>query len=186
MGDNRIIALDYLRVIATFGIIICHSCYEFPGKEFIGRLMGLTFNYVFVVLSAFLLGLAWIKNVKPVYGYRYLRKRVGKLSKVYYVYLAILFLFLICTGGSVSIKNIITHILYLPWFDKIDGYGHLWFMTMIVICYVGVVVITKVYAKFNAKGLINTAILVGGGNCSGLILATLSAEHSGIYVSVFI
>ena len=35
------------------------------------------------------------------------------------------------------------HLLFLPWFDKLPGFGHLWFITMITICYIGIFAIAR-------------------------------------------
>lgn len=59
---NRLVSFDYIRVISILGIVLCHCCYGITGMSFLGRFLGLTFNVVFLILSAFLLGLSWEKN----------------------------------------------------------------------------------------------------------------------------
>lgn len=160
---SRIIEFDYIRVLAIAGILVCHSCFLFPNpvSDF-GRYLALTFNFLFLALSAFLFGLSWESKGHPAYGISFVWKRIVKLSRSYYPYLVALFLFLYFTEGYFSWRKVVTHVLYLPWFDKIDGFGHLWFLTMIVICYVGCWMITKVKFALSRKYLIYK-ILFGGG-----------------------
>lgn len=56
-----------------------------------------------------------------------------------------------------------THTLYLPWFDKIDGFGHLWFMTMIVLCYISIWVLSNLSKwAYRPNSLIYGALIGGG------------------------
>ncbi len=63
MGNNRIIEFDYIRVISLMGILVCHSLLDswYP-IEWLGRLLGMTFNFLFLILSAFLFGTSWEKK----------------------------------------------------------------------------------------------------------------------------
>lgn len=40
------------------------------------------------------------------------------------------------TGVGFSVKDLILNFLMLGWIGKLPGLGHLWFVTMIVACYV--------------------------------------------------
>lgn len=172
---NRIIEFDYIRIISLIGILLCHSLLGSFEYTWVGRYLGLTFNFLFLILSAFLLGLSWENKGKPKYRFEFLSKRIVRLSKSYYPYLAILFLFLYIAQDYHSMRNIISHILYLPWFDKIDGFGHLWFMTMIVLCYAGCFCISRINLNLNTLNRLNMSILifVGGG-----YLDYLTTEHN--------
>lgn len=145
MGNNRIIEFDYIRVISLMGILVCHSLLDswYP-IEWLGRLLGMTFNFLFLILSAFLFGTSWEKKGSKKYNLEFIKTRIKKLSKSYYPYLVILFVFLYISQDFFSIRKIISHFIYLPWFDRIGGYGHLWFITMIVLCYIGCVIITRI------------------------------------------
>lgn len=158
---RRIPQFDYIRVIALLGILICHSLFESADYGWLGRYLALTFNFLFLILSAFLFGLVWEKKGRPSYNKNFLIGRIEKLSKIYYPFLAILFLFLYLSQDYFSVRNIVSHTLYLPWFDKINGYGHLWFMTMIVICYTGCYLISKVRFRFENDNLLIYSILGG-------------------------
>lgn len=164
---NRLAAFDYIRVTAMLGILVCHSCYvsslvPIPG---IGRYLGSTFNFLFLILSAFLLGASWANKNFPKLGFKYVGKRIVKLSKSYYPYLVVLFLFLYVSQDYFSWRNIVTHALYLPWFDKIDGFGHLWFLTMIILCYFAIWILS--FFSANKRHRHNTiavcCLTMGGG-----------------------
>ncbi|MBD5214421.1 MAG: acyltransferase [Bacteroidales bacterium] len=144
MGKERLAEFDYIRVVSLVGILVCHSLLDYwTSYEWLGRLFGMTFNFLFLILSAFLFGMSWEAKGYPVENGDFLKKRMYKLSRSYYPYLALLFLLLYLSEGFFSIRKIASHALYLPWFDKIEGYGHLWFMTMIMLCYVGCLVVTR-------------------------------------------
>lgn len=141
---NRIVAFDYLRAVAILGIVICHFCFNFVETTWLGGWCGGTFNALFLMMSALLLGMAWRRKGKPKYSLDFLKHRFGKLSKTYYPFIVAMFIFCIVVGGySIGVKDVLLHILYLPWFDKIHSFGHLWFITMIAICYVAVFGISR-------------------------------------------
>lgn len=159
---NRIPQFDYIRVISLFGILLCLSLFESANFGWVGRYFALTFNFLFLILSAFLFGLTWEKKGRPSYNKGFLTTRIAKLSKTYYPFLAILFLFLYLSQDYFSVRNIVSHTLYLSWVDKINGYGHLWFMTMIVVCYTGCYLVSKVRSKFTNDNMLICSVLWGG------------------------
>lgn len=162
--EKRIAEFDFIRVVSLTCILLCHSCFIISSvTEPLGRYLGSTFNFLFLVLSAFLIGGAWNKKGRPAYSFKFLTKRLGKLTRSYYPYLATLFVFLYISQDYFSVRNILTHILYLPWFDKIDGFGHLWFLTMIVVCYIGCWTVTRFSGIHMRTGnILNYSILTGG------------------------
>lgn len=133
---NRIHAFDYIRAISIIGIVICHCCFAFSTTDWIGRYLANSFNFIFLILSAFLLGMSWEKKGFPQYNINFVSHRIKRLAIVYYPFLITMFTFLSLVHYSYTIKDIIIHITFLQWFKKIDGFGHLWFLTMIVICYI--------------------------------------------------
>lgn len=166
MGNNpsRIREYDYIRVISLFGILICHSCLDLSQSTiWIGRFLGTTFNFLFLVLSAFIFGQLWNNNNRSPYNLKFVSKRIVKLSRSYYPYLVFLFFFLYITQSNITYHQIITHIFYLSWFDKIKGFGHLWFMTMIVLCYCGCYIVTKrAIASILYNRVISLVLVIGG------------------------
>lgn len=142
---ERIISFDIIRVIAIIGILICHSCNKFPEYDWFAFFCACTFNFLFLILSALLMGFSWWKSRRLPYKKGFLFKRFVRLSSSYYPFLLILFLLLYFKDGTIDYHHIISHFLYLPWFDKILGFHHLWYMTLIVICYVSIYLYTISY-----------------------------------------
>lgn len=185
---NKIVALEYLRTLAVFGILICHFCFNFQEINWLGVYCGNTFNALFLMMSALLLGMTWSKKGKPYYGWPFLRHRFLRLSKSYYPFLFIMFMFCLCVGGyTIKIKDVFMHLCYLSWFDKIAGFEHLWFMTMIAICYVSIVVVTRLRLLFwGQKRLIYSIVVLTS------IVVTLTLGKKGLpgymflYLSVFL
>ena len=157
---KRLISFDFIRSISIIGIILCHCCYGISGMSFQGHFLGGTFNVVFLTLSAFLLGLAWERKQCKSYNIQFLKHRIIKLTYTYYPFLILMFILLAFTEYDVNMKDWLMHFLYLPWFDKLPGFGHLWFITLIVLCYITVYLFSKLpyYMLANIK--------IGGGNFS--------------------
>ncbi|MDE5757425.1 MAG: acyltransferase, partial [Allobaculum sp.] len=145
-----------MRVIAILGILLCHSCYEFSSSSLhgFGKYLGMTFNFLFLVFSAFLLGFSWAKQNYPKYNAKYICKRIIRLSRSYYPYLVVLFAFLYLSQDYFHWQHLVSHFLYLPWFDKIKGFGHLWFLTMIVICYIASCILTRLPLNISRNNMI--------------------------------
>lgn len=144
---NKIISIDYIRALSVIGILLCHCCYGISGLGNLGRFLADTFNVVFLTLSAFLIGLSFEKRGNKQYDKKFLLHRVEKLTYSYYPFIFCMFAFLIYTGYNVSIKNIASHFLFLAWFDKLDGFGHLWYITLIVMCYFAIYLVSKLPSK---------------------------------------
>ena len=158
MRSSRITSFDYIRVVSIIGILICHSLTDtWLNAEWLGRLLGMTFNFLFLILSAFLFGISWENKNYEKYDVSFITKRLRKLSKSYYPYLVVLFVFLYLTQDFFSFRKILTHFLYLPWFDKVTGFGRLWFLSMIAICYIGCVAFTRF--PHNKLGVSSSSLL---------------------------
>ena len=114
----------------------------------LGRFLACTFNALFLGMSGLLLGLKWKANGGGRLPNNFLIHRLVKLAKTYYPFLLLMFIFYgVFTDYPLTVKDVVMHIAFLPWFDKLHGFGHRWFMTMIVICYVGVYVISRISFK---------------------------------------
>ena len=153
MSQYKIPAFDYLRVLAVTGIVLCHFCFNWTETMGFGRFCASTFNALFIGMSGLLLGIGWQNRGRGVLGIRFLHHRFSKLMATYYPFLVLMFLFLwLVAAYPVRCKDIVMHVLFLPWFDKLPGFGHLWFMTMIAICYVSAAIVSRY-----------SAVRIGGG-----------------------
>lgn len=150
---KRIVSFDYLRSISIVGILMCHFCCNFSETFWFGSWCGGTFNALFIMMSALLLGMQWEKHNRPKLGLSFLIHRIAKLSKTYYLFLVFMFMFCYFLADiKIGIKDVLMHIAYLPWFDKIQGFGHLWFLTMIMFCYIASTIISRITMVKNAIG----------------------------------
>lgn len=167
----RIVEFDYIRIISLIGILVCHSCFLFgnPASS-VGRYFALTFNFLFLALSAFLFGMSWESKSRPAYDVSFVKRRVAKLSRSYYPFLLAMFLYLYLYDGFFSWQKVIAYTMYLSWFVKIPGFGHTWFLTMIVLCYIGVWGFTKC-SRSNRHNKLVCSLLVGGGLCADYIIS---------------
>lgn len=159
---RKLESLNYLRVFAILAIIIGHICLRL-GLEGTGRYCGYVFVDVFFLLSALLLGLKYGDNKL---GGTFLLKRYARLSCTYYPFLIISIVALLCLGNRVTFLNIISHFTYTNYIiqDSILGtsFGHLWFMSLIMMCYVLITILSrwKYSRKIFQMPLLAAAILL--------------------------
>ena len=136
-------SLNILRAVSIVGIIIGHGCLQI-GYEPVGRFCGYLFVQIFFLLSAYLLGMKY--GTAPI-EIGFLVKRWKRLSVVYYPFLIIVVCSILLLGGSVTWKNILTHITYTNYFlqDTMYGvpFGHLWYISMMMLCYVSLLAIRE-------------------------------------------
>lgn len=166
MSQYKIPIFDYLRTLAIVGIVFCHFCFNWAETMGIGRFCASTFNALFIGLSGLLLGLGWHNKGRCVLGFQFLYHRFSKLIKTYYPFLLLMFLFLkFVADYPLQWKDVIMHLLFLPWFDKLPGFGHLWFMTMIAICYVSASLVSRF-----------PSIIMGGVKMAFLLIAVYVAH----------
>lgn len=148
---DRVKVFDFIRVVSMFFIFICHCLMNFGSTLWLSRFLGQTFNFLFIILSALLFGLSWEKNNKTPYNLVFMKKRFFKLAKVYYPFLFFMFMTLLIVGQKFYLKDILLHIVFLPWLDKIAGFEHLWYITMIVFCYIAIYISSKIKLLTNNK-----------------------------------
>ena len=179
---GRIVSFDYIRTISIVGIVLCHCCCRIEGLDFLGLFLGNSFNVVFLTLSAFLMGMSWQKRNNVGYGISFVFKRIAKLAYSYYPFIAVMFLFLVCTGYNVTIKDWVMHLLFLPWFDKMPGFGHLWFITMILLCYSGIFLASKLPVRILKETKCGVLLLLGA-VASQLLVDRMGLPH---YLPVYL
>lgn len=135
MASKRIFAFDILRVMAIFGILVCHSCFRWSGCEWIGRYFAQTFNLVFLLISAFLIGIKWQDNRSPKLKLSFVWQRLRRLMTTFYPFLIIAFFILYVIDSLPSYGVAVSQFMFLSWFKPLPYFGQLWYLTMIVICY---------------------------------------------------
>ena len=153
---KRIVAFDYIRAISVVCIILCHFFYNYDNTRVLAGWFGNTFNTIFITMSAFLIGLKWEKTNREPLGFSFLIDRIKKLSYTYYPYLIFMFLFMyFIEQKTPTIIETVLHFIFCPIIQRIPNWGHLWFISMIVICYSCTYVYTKIIQYFK----INTFII---------------------------
>lgn len=145
---NRDYSYDYLRAFSAIMIVFCHIFQGFGICNELGYYLGGTFVDVFLLLSAYLLGLNSSDMIikSPAL---FFKKRVGRLIPTYYTFLTLTFIIIILFLGwdSLTLTQIAGHYFFLNWFidsTRIYHYplpqlGHLWFMSCIMFAYIFVV-----------------------------------------------
>jgi len=144
--ENRHSEYDVLRAFAALMIVVNHIVQGFGISVNLGYYLSGTFVYVFLLLSAYLLGIRGKNIIIEGNSNSYLQKRVKRILPVYYPFLLISFLVIILAGWSLNWKQVIGHLTFLNWFwmdSRIDKsplpqMGHLWFMTCIMLGYLSV------------------------------------------------
>lgn len=143
-------SISFCRIIGMFMIIICHL-----GTALDNPVIGQSFQVgvqLFLFISGYLYGnkninnnIQWMKN-------RFLRICVP--CYLFFVYALIINLVLsISIDYNVVILDILnlqgySHIFYqLPYINPIQGTAHLWFITVILLCYLFTILIKKVEKK---------------------------------------
>lgn len=135
MAPKRIFAFDVLRVVSILGILLCHSCFLWGGFDWLGRYCAQTFNLIFLLLSAFLLGMKWEEEEFPQYNVKFVWRRIKKLMVVFYPFLVIAMTVLYALGFHPPLQVVVSQFLFLSWFQPLICFGQLWYLTMIAICY---------------------------------------------------
>lgn len=130
--------IDMLRGFAAVMIVICHTIQPFGGKILALSSYFASFIDVFFILSAIALGL---KFNKQQLGFSFLKRRFERLSVTYYPFLIVTIIYSAFLGIQMTFPDIFTHVIFAHWLFGYDlGLNHhLWFITMIWICYFAVI-----------------------------------------------
>lgn len=145
MISNRDQRISIIRCISMFMIITCHIL------QYLNNSLAWWFNVgvqIFLFISGFLYG------QKEIFNYMdWIKKRVKKILSTYYVYIIIVsIIYYIFHKDLFSIKAIIKSILCLQYFfGGIEGLGHLWFISFIIMCYIITPGLQYIYSKFMNK-----------------------------------
>mgnify|MGYP000036037762 FL=1 len=131
---RRIVGLDAIRAVAILLIVACHICYGVNAMSPVGQYLGGTYNFVFFLLSAILLGLTR-QHIGEEKVWIFFKKRIARLVPDLWLFLIVYIVICACLGISFLIKTVVMNFLLLGWFYKLPGCGHLWFVTMIFSCY---------------------------------------------------
>lgn len=129
-------SLDYIRAAAIFAIVVCHFLIFCTDDVGIGRLLAGGGNILFFLLSAFLYGQKWEKSrYKSISPIPFLKRRILKLGASLWPFLICLLILYVLIGVEFSVVAAVLNFLFLGAFAKLPGNGHLWFLTVMMMCY---------------------------------------------------
>lgn len=140
---NRDYSYDWLRAFSAIMIVLCHICQGFGISSTLGYYLGGTYVSVFLILSAYLLGIKHRERIACNPGL-FLKTRMKRIIPTYYTYLTLAFVIIVMFGlGHLEMRQAIGHYLFLNWFipsiridhQPLPQLGHLWFMSCIVAAY---------------------------------------------------
>lgn len=194
--QTRNFSFDFIRAIGVTAIFLCHflsgydpflGCLDNAyggGNLFISKYLGSTFNVVFITISAILFGLKYEKdNYRGFSPKKFMLKRTTKIASSLYPFLAIMFIIYWLLDVKFNIKDIIMNFAFLSWFDKQPAIGHLWFITMIMACYIMFVILSGI--KYNIKTSIWIIIfIIGIGVNYFAQIKELPAGYSLLYLTI--
>ena len=108
-----------------------------------GSYLGGTFNCVFFSLSAILFGEKMSKTNDTIKLIPFMRQRLYKLAASLWPMLAVALIIFYVIKEPFSAEAALMNFCFMGWFTKLPGLGHLWFVTMIVLCYILFVVLAN-------------------------------------------
>lgn len=131
--------ITVLHVIGTIMILLCHFFQE--AKVYILGEVFISGVPLFFIVSGYLAGL------KKCISFSWVLKRAKRILKPYYLWILPIMMIYICiNNNAVSLKQfmfLITNIQglnYIYWkaecYEAVAGFGHLWFVTVIMVCVV--------------------------------------------------
>lgn len=149
------IAIDYVRGVAMMVIVTCHF-FMFggvPGWEPLGQWFAGVGNFLFFAISALLFGLQYEgKGSACFLPLTFLRKRFIRLFPSLWIFLSIwLVIQIFILKEDVSPIKVIMNFLGGCWFAKLPSIGHLWFITMVIICYIMYVTVANNKLQIGVK-----------------------------------
>lgn len=123
-------ALSVIRIVAMALIVMCHiaQCYGLKSAWLLN--VGVQ---VFFFMSGFLYG----KLSLPISPFGFYKKRFVKLYFPFIVWVAIVVcIYLLFYLYQPTIRQLVLYLFNLQWFaTPIEGLNHLWFLTVLMICY---------------------------------------------------
>lgn len=151
------IVVDYIRGVAIILIVTCHFLIfgGVRGWEPLGQWLAGIGNFLFFALSALLFGLQYNEKGSAYFlPLAFFKKRFMRLFPALWIFLLIwitiqIFVFKVYLDPL----KIILNFLGFCWFAKLQDIGHLWFVTMIILCYIMICGFANKKMKFKIGGV---------------------------------
>lgn len=169
--------ISYLRVFAMILILMCHIVQEHNNiyinmtAQFLN--VGVS---IFIIISGYLYGK---KEIKEGY-FRWIIKRAKRIIVPMYSFMIFLLIVNLVIDSNIRIANWIIYIFNLQGFQiYVHGAEHLWYLTIIMVCYLITPILNKYKTKISNKKLI---IYISVGILLQLITAYFINMQLGIYL----
>ena len=143
---KKINPLDYVRVIAVFMILVCHYCLFSNLNNGVGRYLAGTGNMLFFLVSALLYGIKYRMDCQIMDNRQFVFNRIVKLGASVWPYLIILIALYLVFGIRFSWISAGLNFVFLGYLGILPGNGHLWFLTVLMACYLEIMLLQKLKA----------------------------------------
>lgn len=175
---SKDVSIQVIRVISMFSIIICHLVQE-VNNPLLAKTSQL-FNvgvYIFLFVSGWLYGGKKVDDFKKWY-----KQRVKKVLIPVWIFVFVIFLIHICQGTMkwIYVPIYLTNTQF--WFGGLKGVEHLWFISVIFLCYLITPMLYKV--NTNIKFILSILVMAIGGY--GLCHLNRSLGLTVLYLSVYL
>lgn len=146
------IFISYLRVFAMLLILACHIVQEHNNSYINMTAQFLNVGVpIFIIISGCLYGQ---KEIKEKY-FRWIIKRVRRILIPMYFFMVFLLIVNLAIGNNIRMANWIAYIFNLQGFQiYVHGAEHLWYLTIIMICYLITPILNKYRRKISNKNLV--------------------------------
>ena len=171
------IFISYLRVFAMILILACHIVQEHNNVYINMTAQFLNVGVsIFIIISGYLYGK---KEIKEEY-FRWIIKRAKRILIPMYFFMVFLLIINLVIGNNIKISNWIAYIFNLQGFQiYIHVAEHLWYLTIIMICYLITPILNKYKTKISNKNLI---IYISIGVLLQLMTSYFINTQLGIYL----
>lgn len=182
---KRDLSYDYIRIIATIAIILCHffqvrGCYAAFSWLNIGV-------QVFFVLSAKLLCQKDVTTKEEIVTFY--KRRISRICLPVWIYLLCLIPLLFVVGRGPTPSAIVLYAVGMAGFAPtgVLGLGHFWYITVLLICYLLVPVLIYIDRIAREKSPLIVLLIKGMTAVAAVLLFIMTPwVHFGVNIALFI
>lgn len=168
---KEIYNFDVARASAIFMVFACHFLMFSGISSSIGGMLGGAGNCMFFTLSALLYGIKWEKTNRHPFNRQWFFTRYKRIAPSLYLFLIILIISFFLFSVPFRLIDGLFNFIFLGWLFKLPGNGHLWFLTVMWICYAIFYAISRIgIGKWNNQTLWSYLLLL-------TIVVVISVEY---------
>lgn len=151
--NNKDKSIQIIRIISMILIVVCHIASQ--SNISIIKMSAQFFSvgvFIFLFISGFLYGKKEIQDIKKFY-----KGRIIKVLLPIYIFIVILYIITFIKDKSIDVKYIFIYLFNLQFIlGGMRGANHLWFITIIVMCYI----VTPLISKYKLSLIKNKNIIL--------------------------